>query len=312
MTNEKISKIFSPLLSQKHQTEKAKEKVLLDLHRLFPSITRQTWGVSRTATPIEVDSSRLEKVPHWSLSEYKSSYERLLEGLTEKEKDFSSILDVACGDGPLLEVAISKLSALKNIVGVDMSEEELNLARSCLQDSRVKLMNCMAQKIELPDSSLQIITCHMAIFLFDPLEHVLLEVKRLLLPEGIFLFNLVASEYMDADLKSCLQIFHEILNREFPDFKGFQWGDARLNDLESLRDLIEIHFKDFHRDIYGVIVEGSNSIDTAEKFLNFFYFAQALSSQAKNEVVMKWSTFFSKNNISQLVFPLARVKTVKR
>ena len=112
------------------------------------------------------------------------------------------VLDLACGDGVLLE----RLGA--NAIGVDLSREELAFSRA-----RHRVAQARAQALPLPAGSVDACTCHLAFMLFDEPERVIAELDRVLVPGGAFLATLgggpIASGEPDA-----FQRFLEMLDRE--------------------------------------------------------------------------------------------------
>lgn len=84
------------------------------------------------------------------------------------------VLDLACGDGALLE----RLG--ERAVGIDVALEELALARHRVAQAR-------AQELPLPGAAFDACTCHLAFMLFDEPERVVAELARVLAPGGAFL-----------------------------------------------------------------------------------------------------------------------------
>lgn len=80
------------------------------------------------------------------------------------------VLDLACGDGVLL-------SRIPGAIGLDLSPDELALARGPVVRAR-------AQALPFADGSFDVVTCHLALMLFDDLERVLQELERVLVPGG--------------------------------------------------------------------------------------------------------------------------------
>lgn len=87
----------------------------------------------------------------------------------------ATILDLACGSGPSLPAGAGRW------IGIDLSESELRRARSSGR-SAVALGD--ATTLPLPDESVDVITCSMALMLVQPLDRSLAEINRVLRPSG--------------------------------------------------------------------------------------------------------------------------------
>jgi SAM-dependent methyltransferase len=108
---------------------------------------------------------------------FASSYDALA---ARVPADASSLLDLACGDGYLLE-RIAALLPGARLTGIDMSAAELAAAGSRLQ-GRAALHEGRAQELPFADASFDAVTCHMAMMLMDDAPAVLAEVRRVLRP----------------------------------------------------------------------------------------------------------------------------------
>jgi SAM-dependent methyltransferase len=92
-------------------------------------------------------------------------------------------LDLACGDGMLMDLL--RRHGVSEVTGVDMSEGELAAARARLGGD-APLVQARAQALPFEDASFDLVTCHMALMLMDPVEQALSEVRRVLRPGGRF------------------------------------------------------------------------------------------------------------------------------
>ena len=98
--------------------------------------------------------------------ERSGSYDRLAAAVPAGAR----VLDLACGDGALL-------SRIPGAIGVDLSPHELALASGVVVRAR-------AQALPFADRSFDVVTCHLALMLFDDLEQVMHELDRVLAPGG--------------------------------------------------------------------------------------------------------------------------------
>ena len=97
------------------------------------------------------------------------------------------VLDLACGDGFLIEVCLRQFSeSIDTITGVDMSEDELEAARQRLEGGPARLHVGLAESLPLATGSVDVALCHAAFMLMIPIEPVVAELARVLRPGGIF------------------------------------------------------------------------------------------------------------------------------
>jgi SAM-dependent methyltransferase len=97
----------------------------------------------------------------------------------------ATVVDVACGDGYLLEL-LARRFPFAQIIGVDMTSEEIAIARNRGLPGSVRLATARAEALPLPDASTDAVVCHMALMLFDDARSVVNEVARVIRPGGIF------------------------------------------------------------------------------------------------------------------------------
>ena len=107
-----------------------------------------------------------------------SSYQRLARHAQ------GSVLDLACGDGPLIELLAG--SGLE-LTGIDQSEGELEAARGRLHErSGISLVRGEVHALPFENGNFDAVLCHMALMLFARVDDVLSEVARTLRPGGKF------------------------------------------------------------------------------------------------------------------------------
>ena len=126
---------------------------------------------------------------------YPSSYHALLSALLSALQATlqaaalppGPVLDLACGDGHLLQLL---RATGRPLLGVDLSAGELAAARTRLGDASklwgdsVLLHQARAQALPLADASVAAITCHMALMLMAEPAAVVTELRRVLKPGG--------------------------------------------------------------------------------------------------------------------------------
>lgn len=118
-----------------------------------------------------------------------TSYEVLADtaGATARVLDRPvDVLDLACGDGCLIELCLRRLGGGITITGVDMAEGELDAARDRLAGRNASLHIGLAQALPLEAASVDVALCHLAFMLMVPVEPVVQELARVLRSGGIF------------------------------------------------------------------------------------------------------------------------------
>lgn len=110
----------------------------------------------------------------------RTTYEEFADLLTGARR----VLDLGCADGALLEVLARHGAEV--LAGVDLSAEELAVARrrSALVDA--DLRQGRAQELPFPAGSFDAVVSHMAFMLMWEVEQVVAEVARVLVPGGMF------------------------------------------------------------------------------------------------------------------------------
>ena len=168
-------------------------------------------------------------------SEGGSSYELLAQLIPHGEQELT-VVDLACGDGPLLELLLKRNQSHLRLIGVDMSPDELDLARRRLAANKVDLRLERAQQLSLAENSVDYILCHFAFMLMDPVEDVVSEIHRVLRPGGLFA-AIVVGELVHGDAFAAFtSVTREIIVQEGAGAAA-SLGDRRTSSAEGLESL---------------------------------------------------------------------------
>jgi SAM-dependent methyltransferase len=132
------------------------------------------------------------------------------------------VLDLACGDGPLLAALAARGQGGLTLTGIDMSPGELLAARRRV-GTAVTLLQARAQALPLADAGVDIVLSHMALMLMDDAPAVLREVARVLRPGGA-LAAVVGAGMVTTPALTC---YLEVLSGH-P--RAAQWSDVRFGD----------------------------------------------------------------------------------
>src|ERR1700744_18921 len=137
------------------------EDYLKDFHRRRAGATRRAYG------------NHPARSAH---AEYPSSYHALAKRVPNDGMP-RTVLDLASGDGPLLQILNDRGNSATKLIGLDMSDGELSAARTVLPQD-VRLINERAQDLSLDTGSIDYVLSHMALMLIDDIEQVIRGIPR--------------------------------------------------------------------------------------------------------------------------------------
>ena len=197
------------------------------------------------------------------------------------------LLDVACGSGPLLQLCHEMATPRMRLIGIDISPEELALARARLPEGRVELVEAQAQRLGfLADGSVDVALCHWALTLMDPVAPVLAEIRRVLAPGGRF--AALVDGPMDAapGYAQVHDLIYDHVQAELPAYGDVDLGDPRVRAANSLVTLVEGTFEDATVRVETGVVTMSGPAETlAQEAAGFFYAAFVLSPAARGQML---------------------------
>jgi SAM-dependent methyltransferase len=165
-------------------------------------------------------------------------YDLILRGLEAVEGQPATVVDLACGDGHLIERLLGRLDSATTVIGVDMSEDELALARRH-HGSRANVeFRCeRAQSLSLPDGSADVVLCHMALMVMRPLAPVVDEVARVLRPGGVFAAVIASSRQPEAATRRLHEVVVRFLDQEPAGRPAFRVGEPEARTREGLQSM---------------------------------------------------------------------------
>ena len=235
------------------------EKFLKAFHSKHPGCTSQTMS-----SGLNIDG--------------KSSYDLLTDVVPRDTTQSLTVLDLACGDGFLLSLLQRRNQPRLRLIGIDMSDGELALARQRLSPP-IELHQGMAQTIPLSDASVDIVLCHMALMLMDSVENVITEIKRVLKPGGKFSAVVGGKRQRTSTNDIFIALLNEALKSEgnlvLPSL-----GDSRVRQDEGTRSLFSSGFEQpITLDEHVITVNGS--LDLATKFFMLYYDSELLSPNGR-------------------------------
>ena len=218
----------------------------------------------------------------------RNSYEWLAE-IVPNNKGLR-VLDLACGSGTLLKILSDRNQNL-NLKGIDMCPEELKLAKNLLINSGVNLIESKAQNLRaINDNSIDIVLCHWALTLMDPIAPVLNEVRRVLTSEGRFAALVDGPMNLVPSYKEVHDLIYSYVQKEIPSYGKIDLGDPRIRETESLSNLAHKIFPEANVTIEtNVVTIKGPVIQVAEIAAGFFYAAFVLKPDRRNSMITSLS-----------------------
>ena len=170
-----------------------------------------------------------------------------------------------------------------------MCPEELALAKTRLPDSVVDLFELKAQKLTaIDDNSIDIVLCHWALTLMNPITPVLNEIRRVLSSGGRF--AALVNGPMDAapGYSDVYNLIYEYVQAKLPKYGEIDLGDPRIRSTDTLRDLLSEAFPDAKVNIETNVVSMEGPVDkVAETTAGFFYASFILPSEIREIMLSK-------------------------
>ena len=240
----------------------------------------------------------------------KNSYELLLD--TVDPSSHSDILDLACGSGVLLELCKKRFPTDLNLFGVDMNDSELKLARNRFSNDDISFYKANAQDLSfMKDASKDVIFCHWALTLMDPVVTVLKTIKRLLKKQGVFSAIVDGDPYSAKGYLQIHNIIYQYVQKKLPNYGLLELGDPRIRSSKSLNKLIKKIFSDSETTITRHVLTCKQKPNIlANQVAGFFYASLILSSKHYGILVSKLKDYFTKNAVdgfSEFNLPVNRL-----
>ncbi|MDG1143733.1 MAG: methyltransferase domain-containing protein [Burkholderiales bacterium] len=227
----------------------------------------------------------------------RNSYEWLAEAVPRI--DGIRVLDLACGSGPLLETLYSRNTNV-HLKGVDMSPEELALAKVRLPYGAVTLFQLKAQDLNtIGDDSIDVVLCHWALTLMNPIGPVLDEIRRVLSEGGRFAALVDGPMNMASGYTEVHDLIYKYAQAELPGYGKVDLGDPRIRGTDSLNNLIGAAFPKAEVTVESNVVSMEGPADEIAKMAaGFFYAAFTLTKEIRGEMLSELSDLLAISNTS--------------
>ena len=218
----------------------------------------------------------------------RNSYEWLAEIVPDV--DGIRVLDLACGSGPLLKILYDRNKNFK-LKGADISPEELELAKARLPKGSVDLLELKAQNLTaIDDNSIDVVLCHWALTLMNPITPVLNEIRRVLSSGGKF--AALVNGPMDAapGYNDVYNLIYKYVQAKLPRYGEIDLGDPRIRSTDSLKNLLSEAFPDANISIETSMVSMEGSVaEMAETTAGFFYASFILPPETRRILLSELS-----------------------
>ena len=174
-----------------------------------------------------------------------------------------SVLEVACGTGILTRILRDRLPATTKLVATDLNEPMIrNAAQKFRQGEAVEWREADAAKLPFDDQSFDAVVCQFGIMFLPDKRLGAREARRVLKPDGVFLFNVWDSmEHNDLG-----RIAHETITSFFekdpPTFYQVPFGYH--NQAEIKRVLEDAGFRNVRLEVVAKIGGASRPEDAAQ------------------------------------------------
>ncbi|RKG74655.1 class I SAM-dependent methyltransferase [Corallococcus exercitus] len=250
------------------------ESYLLDFHARLAGVTSRWFAdapVQAEAASRGFTTSSVRQPGETASSTY-----ALLEAVVPGDARPLTVLDLACGDGHLLELLARRKQPGMSLVGLDMSAHELDAARARLNGAAT-LIQGRAQSLPFGDASVDVVLSHLALMLMDDVETVLAELLRVLKPGGQVSIVVGGDMVPGQALEVFAALLKPVLSAEaVPPAK---LGDARVRSVDGLRELFAKGFADVT--VRSLSVQGDGSPREVWESLLTTYDADRLSPAAR-------------------------------
>jgi ubiquinone/menaquinone biosynthesis C-methylase UbiE len=151
-----------------------------------------------------------------------------------------TVLDLGCGEGPLLRYVRGRDV---RYIGVDFSAASLAAARKQFGATAAAFVEADAGQMPLPDASCDVVLSHMALHIMQPVEPALVEVARVLKPNGTLHIFLPAAWRMHSSAEA--RRFHDVMTlfQQFKDVSTpMRVGTGKFATAQSISDTITTGF----------------------------------------------------------------------
>jgi len=140
------------------------------------------------------------------------------------------VIDVACGTGALAITVSERIGPKGTIVGIDINEGMLNIARS--KSSSVEWLNSPAELLPFEDDSFNCVVSQFGLMYFENQENAMREMIRVLQPGGSLAVAVWDKLEHNSGFAAEDQLWQQVFGEEWGDESPYKLGDKNI--LQSL------------------------------------------------------------------------------
>ncbi|GES34507.1 class I SAM-dependent methyltransferase [Streptomyces angustmyceticus] len=176
----------------------------------------------------------VRSMAHGRAEDGRSSYEILRDRVAQCRR----LLDLGCGDGLLLELlAAGEAGAGRALAGIDLSAEELRLARARPGVAGADLRVVRAQQLPFQDGWFDGCVSHMALMLMSDADQVAAELARVLEPGGTLAVVLGGGPAGGEAYERFVQLLKPLFRAAPAEQQIPSFGDRRLRSREGFDEV---------------------------------------------------------------------------
>ncbi|UKD51523.1 methyltransferase domain-containing protein [Amycolatopsis sp. FU40] len=263
-------------------TRSAQETFFRAFHASHPAVTSRAFGDGRSAGG-------------------RSSYELLRDEIASPGR----VLDLACGDGFLLELLAA---AGHQAIGVDLSSVDLALARQ----RSAAVAEGRAQQLPFADHAFDACVSHMAFMLMTDIDEVAAELARVLRPGGQLSLVLGGGPAGGEAYALFGKLLREILAEVPAEQRIPRLGDPRTRDRAGLDEILSpagfspVQWRTEEIDFSGSLDQVWDFVSTV---YNLFPLAESASSALKTAFLAEAPALAAPDGLIPLVFQVHLAST---
>ena len=237
----------------------------------------------------------------------RNSYEWLAEIVPDI--DGIRVLDLACGSGPLLKILYKRNKKFR-LKGVDMCPEELALAKARMSNGDVDLFQLEAQNLTaIKNNSTDVVLCHWALTLMDPIAPVLNEISRILSSGGKFAALINGPMDTAPGYSEVYNLIYKYVQTKLPNYGEIDLGDPRIRGAKSLEHLLSEAFPDAKVSLENNVVSMVGPVaEVSETAAGFFYASFILPPELRKTMLSNLSNLLSASkHEGRFAMPISRL-----
>lgn len=175
------------------------------------------------------------------------------------------VLDVACGTGIVLRLAVERFGNIKSIAGVDINRGMLDIAKELTPTTNIPIEWREGDVCELPfpDKSFEVALCSQGVQFFPDKSAALHDVQRVLVSDGRLIFTIWSTPHPPQAALAELLTRHVNAEAAAECLAPFVWSDAAV-----IRQLVaDVGFVDIEMAVIESPMRMSSSAESVSDFI---------------------------------------------